>query len=105
MPTTETSVAERDSLDQREVSYADVPQQNVLVSEINTEEKVAARWDEVIDRKLIKWGEWSTSKEAQREFVEEGFVSPTGDAIRKAYVLVKYMREQDWPLPTDIVPD
>ena len=105
MPTAERNVAERDSFEHQEVANVDVPQQNVLVSDVNAEEELASHWDEVIDRRLIKWGEWSTSDNVRRSFAEEGFVSPTGEAIRKAYKFVKYMRDEGWPLPTGIVPD
>jgi hypothetical protein len=71
----------------------------VLASALNVEERVSAEWDAIVDHKLIEWGN------DQSAFQDEGLIGPTNQAIQKAHALVSFMRSNDWPLPTGVVPD
>ena len=105
MPSNELTITDCDSTERAELLQAMTDYENVLVTEIDAREAAAVRWDEIIDRKLIKWGSWQNKTDLQEDFEAEGFIGPTSEAIRKAYRIVANMRQQLWPLPTGVIPD
>src|SRR3972149_450027 len=105
MRTNELGVTIRESADQVEYEQAMAVSNNVLASETEAREALTARGNEVIDHKLIEWGRWQFDSKLEEEFDAEGFSGPSSEAIRKAYLLVKQMRKEEWDLPTGIIPD
>lgn len=105
MPPSESTITDRDSPEQAEFVQAGIEYEDVLVTEIDAREASAPQWDDIIDRKLIKWGSWQNDTVLQEGFEAEGFISPTSEAILKAYRIVANMRQQLWPLPTGVIPD
>lgn len=99
MSAIEMGVAERAAFDPRHTADYVTPEESVLALSANANEQMTARWDEVIDEKLIEWGRRSS------EFELDGFVGPSNAAIRGAYEVIKYMRKSRWPLPTGVIAD
>ncbi len=99
MSTAEMNVAMRDSTTGKRYLTEQTSEADVLVSAICLDEEIAAQWDAIIDDRLIEWGQYPN------DFELDGLVAPSDRAIRKAYALLKFMRSQDWPLPTSVIAD
>ncbi len=99
MPTSELAITETHLAERAEITGIGSLCENVLATEIDAREQIAPRWQEIIDHKLIEWGH------TQSEFEAEGLVGPNYKALSTAFKIVKYMREQSWPLPTGVIPD
>ncbi len=71
----------------------------VLATTASDKEKLSERWNAIVDQPLIEWGQNPSCDD------EDGLVMPSGKSIAEACKLVKHMRDQDWPLPTDVIAD
>jgi len=105
MPTCELDITVRESANNAQFARVVAEGEDVLATEIGLKESVAARWDEIIDHKLIEWGSWRRSTMLQQDFEADGLIGPTSQAICKACQLVNRMRMDGWDLPTGIIPD
>lgn len=95
----EPSVAMCDSTFSERYSHDVKQDAGILVSTINSYERESIQWESMIDDRLIDWAQH------RDEFALDGLIAPSDHAISKAYKLLKFMRDHNWPLPTSVIAD